>query len=72
MDFCWKVLLPLSVLLLVVNGFFVVYEWKEELLALVNWIGAAALLAFIFQRGLRRRTGPSLVGAYKQAGAPIP
>jgi NADH-quinone oxidoreductase subunit H len=72
MSYCWKLLLPLSIVALMVNGFFIVYDWPHEILGLINWAAAGALLAFIFTRGRQRRKEPSLVGAYKRAGALAP
>jgi NADH-quinone oxidoreductase subunit H len=67
MNFCWKVLIEVSFALLLVNGFFLYYGWPEELLALVNWIGAIALLGAIFYRGRRGSKASELVGTYRQA-----
>ncbi len=69
MTFCWKLLLPLSIALLFLNGFFLVYDWPEEVLALVNWVGAGALLGFIYARAIRKPETRELVGAYKHVGA---
>jgi NADH-quinone oxidoreductase subunit H len=67
MNFCWKVLIEVSFLLLLVNGFFLYYEWPQEILAIVNWLGAAALLAAVFYRGRRGSKAAQLVGTYRQA-----
>ena len=67
MNFCWKVLIEVSFLLLLVNGFFLYYEWPQEILAIVNWLGAAALLAAVFYRGRRGSRAAQLVGTYRQA-----
>lgn len=69
MSFCWKVLLEVSFALLLVNGFFLYYEWPEELLALVNWAGAIALLGLIYYRAVRKPVTENLVGAYKTVRA---
>jgi len=66
MNFCWKVLIEVSFLLILVNGFFLLYEWPEELLALVNWAGAIALLGAIFYRGRRGSKAAQLVGTYRR------
>jgi NADH-quinone oxidoreductase subunit H len=66
MAFCWKVLLPLSLLQLLMNGFILVYGWPQELLFATSAVAAAGLVGFIVMRGLRRPKTPSLVGAYKQ------
>jgi NADH-quinone oxidoreductase subunit H len=68
MSYCWKVLIELSFVVLLVNGLFVLYGWPEELLAAVHWAGALVLLGAIFRRGRKARKEPSLVGAYRQAG----
>jgi len=72
MSFCWKVLLPMSVLQLVMNGFIRVYELPDILLTVTSGAGAAALIAFIIFHAFRRprKQAQSLVGAYRQAGAP--
>ncbi len=66
MSFCWKVLLPLSLVQLLLNGFIIVYGWPQELLFATSAIGAAGLIGFIVMRGLHRPKTPSLVGTYKQ------
>lgn len=68
MNFSWKVLLPLAIVQLLVNGFFLMYEWPQELLALTNWAGAAALVAFIVFRASRSPKTARYIGAYRQAG----
>jgi NADH-quinone oxidoreductase subunit H len=70
MSFCWKVLLPMSLAQLLVNGFILVYDWPEELLTVTSGIGAAILVAFIIRRALRRPRTAGLVGRYRQAGVP--
>ena len=66
MSFCWKVLLEVSFTMLLVNAFFIFYGWPEELLALVNWAGAIALMALIYFRAVRKPSGTQeLVGTYK-------
>ncbi len=72
MSFCWKVLLPMSVLQLVMNGFIRVYELPDILLTVTSGAGAAGLIAFIIFHAFRRpkKQTRSLVGAYRQAGAP--
>ena len=66
MSFCWKVLLPLSLVQLLMNGFIIVYGWPQELLFATSAVGAAGLIGFIVMRGLHRPKTPSLVGTYKQ------
>lgn len=71
MSFCWKVLLPLSLAQLLVNGFIIEYGWPEELLTVTSGIGAAILVAIIaFAIKLPKKT--TLVGAYKTAGVTPP
>ena len=70
MSFCWKVLLPMSILQLLANGFILVYEWPEELLTLTSGIGAMMLVAIVLARALRRPK-QSLVGAYRQVQVPL-
>lgn len=67
MSFCWKVLLPLSIAQLLVNGFILVYGWPEELLFATSLIGAAILLVLVALI-IRRPKNASLVGAYRTAG----
>jgi NADH-quinone oxidoreductase subunit H len=69
MSFCWKVLLPMSLLQLLMNGFILVYEWPQELLALTSALGAALLIAIIIRRAIRRPS-KDLLGTYKTLGAP--
>lgn len=71
MSFCWKVLLPMSILQFLMNGFILVYDWPEELLTLTSALGAALLIAFIIVRALRRPKTTNLVGAYRQAQVPV-
>ncbi len=67
MNFSWKVLLELSFLQLVVNGFILYYEWPQELLALTSAIGAAFLIFLIIRHASSRST-KGLVGTYKTLG----
>jgi len=69
MAFCWKVLLPLALVQLLMNGFILVYDWPQELLTLTSGLGAAILVAIIIARAIRapRRRTKGLVGAYRQA-----
>ncbi|MGK2964187.1 MAG: NADH-quinone oxidoreductase subunit NuoH [Tepidiformaceae bacterium] len=68
MNFSWKVLLPLSIAQILVNGFFLMYEWPQELLALTNWVGAGLLIGFIVYRAGRSPKTARYVGAYRQGG----
>lgn len=70
MSFCWKVLLPLSLVQLLVNGFVIEYGWPQEILGLTSLAGAAVLVAIIFTRAIRRPSKTKLVGAYRQAQVP--
>ncbi len=65
MSFCWKVLIEISFVLLLVTGFFLYYNWPQEILALVNWGGALLLLIVIFIRTRRKSKAEDLVGTYK-------
>ena len=67
MNFSWKVLLELSFLQLVVNGFILYYDWPQEILALTSTIGAA-LLIFLIIRHATSRSTKGLVGTYKTLG----
>lgn len=69
MNFCWKVLIELSFALLIVNGFFLYYDWPHELMAAVNWAATIALLAVIYVRGVRQGRSKEYVGTYKNAEA---
>ncbi|MBE7520432.1 MAG: NADH-quinone oxidoreductase subunit NuoH [Thermoflexaceae bacterium] len=69
MSFCWKVLLPMSLVQLLMNGFILVYDWPQELLTLTSGIGAAALVGFVLYRTARHPSVAHLVGSYKRAGA---
>ena len=65
MSFCWKVLIEISFVLLLITGFFLYYDWPQEILALVNWGGALLLLTVIFIRTRRKSEAEDLVGTYK-------
>ncbi len=67
MNFSWKVLLELSFLQLIVNGFILYYEWPQELLALTSAIGAGLLIFLIIRHATTRSTS-GLVGTYKTLG----
>jgi NADH-quinone oxidoreductase subunit H len=67
MNFSWKVLLEMSFLQLVVNGFILFYGWPQELLALTSAIGAAFLIFLIIRHASSRST-KGLVGTYKTLG----
>lgn len=67
MTFCWKVLLPLAIVQLLMNGFILVYDWPEELLTVTSGIGAAVLIAIVYTRAIRRPNNKELVGSYRQA-----
>ena len=67
MNFSWKVLLELSFLQLIVNGFILYYEWPQELLALTSAIGAGFLIFLVIRRASTRPT-EGLVGTYKTLG----
>lgn len=69
MSFCWKVLLPMSILQLLANGFILVYDWPQEWLTVTSGLGAALLVAIVVSRALRRPKS-SLVGAYRQVQVP--
>lgn len=69
MNFCWKVLIELSFALLIVNGFFLYYEWPQELLALVNWAATIAFLGNLYVRGIRRSSASEYVGTYRNPEA---
>jgi len=67
MAFCWKVLLPLSLVQLLMNGFILIYGWPEELLTVTSGIGALflmVLIALIIRRP--KKTTAPLLGAYRQ------
>ena len=68
MDFCWKVLLPLAIVQLLVNGFVLMYDLPGYMLTVSSGIGAAALIGIIIKRAIKRPKHASLVGAYRQAG----
>lgn len=66
MSFCWKVLLPMALLQVFMNGFILVYGWPEELLFATSAMGAAVLVGIVLMRAIRKPKSPSLVGAYRQ------
>ncbi len=65
MSFCWKVLLPLSLVQLLANGFILVYELSYWWLAVSSSLGAALLVAIIINRAFQRSKTSGLVGAYR-------
>lgn len=69
MSFCWKVLLPMSIVQMLMNGVILAYDWPQELLTLTSGAGAALLVAIIIKRAVRRPS-KDLVGTYKTLGAP--
>ncbi len=69
MSFCWKVLLPMSIVQMLMNGVIQAYDWPQELLTLTCGAGAALLVAIIIKRAVRRPS-KDLVGTYKTLGAP--
>ncbi|MCC7366613.1 MAG: NADH-quinone oxidoreductase subunit NuoH [Dehalococcoidia bacterium] len=70
MNFCWKVLLPLSLVQFLMTGFAVVYEWPEWVMAITSAAGAAVLIAIIIRRALRKPKN-TLVGSYRRAQVPV-
>ena len=73
MAFCWKVLLPIALVQLLMNGFILVYDWPQELLFVTSGLGAALLVGIIIARAIRRPKKTSgLVGTYRQVqGTPV-
>jgi NADH-quinone oxidoreductase subunit H len=71
MSFCWKVLLPLSLVQLLANAFVLEYDGPYVLLTLTSGAGAVALIALIIFRTVRRPKS-KLVGAYRTAQVPVP
>jgi NADH-quinone oxidoreductase subunit H len=69
MSFCWKVLLPMSIVQLLMNGIILAYDWPQELLTLTSGAGAAVLVLIIVKRAIRRPS-KDLMGTYKTLGAP--
>jgi len=67
MSFCWKALLPLAIVQLLMNGFILVYDWPEVLLTVTSGAGAAVLIAII-ALSIRRPKKSKLVGTYKGVG----
>lgn len=65
MSFCWKVLLPMSLVQLLANGFILVYDGPYWLLTVTSSLGAALLVAIIIRNAFRRSTTKGLVGAYR-------
>jgi NADH-quinone oxidoreductase subunit H len=72
MSFCWKILLPLSIVQMVANAFIITYDGPYWLLSLTSGAGAVALVAIIINRAFRRSTkATGLVGAYRAAQVPV-
>jgi NADH-quinone oxidoreductase subunit H len=80
MSFCWKILLPLSIVQIFMNGFILWYGqddrifdgYTDWLLAATSAAGAIALIGIVYTRGMRRKATKGLVGAYRQAQVPAP
>ncbi len=73
MSFCWKVLLPMSLVQILANGFILVYDAPYWLLTLTSSLGAAVLVAIIIRQAFRRSSTKTLVGAYRtQLQVPAP
>jgi len=68
MSFCWKVLLPMALLQMLMNGIILMYEWPQELLSLTSALGAAALVAIIMRRAMTRPSVDGLKGSYRTLG----
>ncbi|MXW23545.1 MAG: NADH-quinone oxidoreductase subunit H, partial [Chloroflexi bacterium] len=64
MGFSWKVLLPMSFALILVNGLILVYDWPDVVLLASNIVGLIALY-LIVDRGItqRRVRPPAQAGA---------
>jgi NADH-quinone oxidoreductase subunit H len=72
MSFCWKVLLPMSLVQFLMNGFVLVYDWPQELLTVTSGAGTIALVGFIIYHAMRpKKKTTGLVGAYRQAQVPL-
>jgi NADH-quinone oxidoreductase subunit H len=67
MSFCWKVLLPMSLVQLLMNGVILIYDWPQELLGVSSALGAAALIAIVIRRAIKRPS-KDLMGTYKTLG----
>jgi len=52
MSYCWKVLIPLAFLQILLNGLVLVYEWPDGILLLTSGAGLA-LAAYIIYRSVR-------------------
>ena len=57
-----------ALLQLLMNGFILEYDWPPILLTLTSGAGAAALVAIVILRAIRRPKS-KLVGTYRQVGA---
>jgi NADH-quinone oxidoreductase subunit H len=72
MNFCWKVLIEIAFALLIVNAFFLYYDWPQELMAAVYWVATAVFLGSLYLRGKRRARVNEYVGTYRNAGVAQP
>ena len=70
MSFCWKVLLPLSLAQMLMNGFILVYGWPQQLLTLTSGAGAVFLFVLIALVIRRPKKKTPLLGAYRQGSLP--
>ncbi len=71
MSLCWKVLLPLSILQLLMNGFILEYGWPQQLLTISSGLGAIILIGIVIYHAVSRPKKTNLVGAYRQAQVPV-
>lgn len=72
MNFCWKVLIEIAFALLIVNAFFLYYDWPQELMAAVYWVATAVFLGWLYLRGKRRARVSEYVGTYRNVGVAQP
>lgn len=69
MGFSWKVLLPLMLVQVLVNGLVLVYDWPEIILTVVGLVGIVALFAMVDRAVRRPRPRPAAVQLQGEAAS---
>lgn len=69
MGFSWKVLLPLMLVQVLVNGLVLVYDWPEIILTVVGLVGIVALFAMVDRAVRHPRPRPAAVQLQGEAAS---
>jgi hypothetical protein len=57
----------MSLVQLLMNGVILIYDWPQDLLGVSSALGAAALIAIVIRRAIKRPS-KDLMGTYKTLG----